>query len=407
MDQTLAAVSSLRSANSELRMAYAVPGGYGRCRAGSSIFKAVLCETEKGKVESVKKFSQLSVLNSSEKLKATIALVHSKYNAFQNLVSQVSEKDIKGISSETYFLISESKKEREKLYELCQENGVPAVGHPDGVKEIEVNPQSDDSLPLFTVNTMAPFNVCKSSICGSSIQILVTSPKNTDELLRAFTWTEESKKMLVVSHKEFNLRRNQLLQEFIDPIGLYKFLRLLKKNVNHQGIFKLSLADSLATLGTQKRSSLVWVLSELSRLETLTYLGHVPSSIQAEFVGPSSAKQTNSAVRDLLSKGQFVCGKYKVCPLLLSGLSQDILDKWKQGNATMLTREDFKRIATFTDGLTEQLGEARKQGIVNIEVKDEAMMVQFTGELSEVDMQRVIRRRAQFEEESVRQVILT
>lgn len=379
--------------------------GISRCRSATSVLKAVLCESETGIVETVKKLSHFSVVNTADKLKSAITFVVSKYNAFQAMMSKSKENNYKGIVSESYFLISDSKKEREKLFEMCQENVIPLWGTSDGIKGMESKFSTEDRIPVFTVATMAPFNPPIIVQTCSSVSLLITCPKNLDDLIGNIGCSQYSSSALIISRKEFNLRRNQLLQEFIDPIGLLKILRSLKKNIQHRGIFKLSIAESQSLLGTCKRSSMTWLISELSSLGVIDYLGSIPTAVHVEFIGPSSAKNFNSAVKDLVAKSQLVCGKYKACPATLMGLSQEMLDKWKQGSATVLTRDDLKKISSQSDRFMEQLGEAKKQGVINLEIKDEALLLQFNGELSEVDIQRLIHKRSSFEEESVSQVI--
>lgn len=388
----LGVVSSLRASNSRLRMIYSGSGTRQTFQRTASVMGAIKFESNIVLENALKQISSLCVINHPDKIKAFSMLALEKAEELAQL--EVNSKDSKQkFGKENCVMVrTDSKKMKELVISASQEQGIYATSRLDFPKERDntLKTQGKD-CPLVVIATNGSSeNTSEQLECGN--QILLTIPRTIGHLLSSLQWSYLTDHTLITSHKDYHSQRHKLLQKFIDPVGLLKLLRVFKKNIGKPGLHKLNITDALNGLGVGERGALTWVIEELVRLGTLSYVGVISTLIHVEVIGQNTAKSQNHFLKEITAKSLFICGKFKVHPLTFLSLDSLLIEKLKAEPTVMLTREEFNQIAFAIQNFNQELQTAKQQGLITFEVKDQILLTELVGQLSEIDIQRLINR---------------
>jgi hypothetical protein len=384
--------STLKTTNPKLRMIYSFSGGKNLFQRMSFVLKSIKFESQETLNFCLQKNVNFSTIVSQEKVRSMIGFSQERLDALRRSEYQGKGNSFTFTKENTILVISDSKKTRESVLAACQEQGFPVSSRAEIPKEAELTTAVPSDEPsLLVINSYPQTDKTVSQIEVSS-RLLLISPKSVDHLFSALVPWPCSETRLVTSGKDYFLQRGKHLNKFIDPVGLLKLLRQFKKNCGKQGLFKLHLNDALNLLGSSERSSLTWVIEELLRLGTISYVGSVPTLIHAEIANQNTSRNQNHLIRDIVSRFQLICGKYKVHPLALINLDHIIAEKLKTEPVSTLTRSDFSQLVFLIENLHNQFLGLKAQNLMNFEVKDHMIFVELSGQLSEIDIQRIIHR---------------
>lgn len=388
----LSVVSSLRTSNPRLQMIYSGSGTKQSFQRTASVVRAIKFESNIVLENTLKKIPNFTVINNPDKIRAFTSIALGKGEELMQLEAHLKESKKKYGKENLLMVYTDSKKLKELVISSSQEQGLPVAGRKDWSKERDASfGNQGKDYPLLIIPTLGfTENGSDQFECGN--QLILTIPRSVDHLLTSLQWSYLTDHTLITSHKDYYGQRQKLLQRFIDPVGLLKLLRLIKKYIGKPGLFKLNITETLSWLGVLERSSLTWVIEELVRLGTLDYIGVISTLIHVEVVSQNTAKSQNQFLKELTSRSLFVCGKYKVNPLTFMSLDPMLIEKLKAEPIVMLAREDFNQIANCIQKFNNELHAAKQQGLVNFEVKDQILLTELSGQLSEIDIQRLINR---------------
>jgi hypothetical protein len=302
------------------------------------------------------------------------------------------------------------------IYEACLEQGIKLISGVSSKEESGIAGlsrsqsqfgASQSELPsTFQLQLVTPPERHMTASSPEVTRFILNSPKSWEDLLNLITFTKSRIPQVVCAvQKDYTARRSNLLSEFIDPVGLIRMLRNFKKYSKGADLVKLNVNECLTTLGTNKKSSLQWVLKELQAMGVLSMFSYIPTVIHVEIFGANSNKHNDEFVRRLATQGQFLAGKYKINCASFAGLSYSLQQKLND-NKTISFPEELNSLSSNIDSFMDDLSLRKTKGMLSFEVREESLFVTMDTNLVEPEILRLVQQRSTFESQSVEKLDL-
>ena len=349
----------------------------------------------------------LYVCRDSDRYKSIVSILSGTNRSYRDSMNDESmeresdgtEKNRRGVIR----LVTDSRKEKEKITDVCMENGV-SVNNDQIVSNNNNNSEQHMSGEI-SVDIIQSVCVNMDVDDEEIMRVILNTPRNFEDIVANISFNSNSnlKQVMMVNHKDYITKRINILSEFIDNAGLQKWLSGIKRSYGKENFVRYNSSDMFNLLGTNKKQSFNWLFKELHIRRICNVIGCLPVIVNIEILPQNVSKVTDALLCDIMNDNTPVAGKYRICLMSLCSLSSDIVKRQMELKSSKNSTE-FEELLSKVSELYSELVTRRNKRLINIEVIEETYFMEILGLFTDSDILKIISLRNEVEIDQVEQV---